>query len=186
MKSFFWKEKVEKWLSIGNLDQFLPEISALQGVPQPDKFHAEGDVFTHTLLAVDAVPPSSDERIFWAVLLHDIGKSTTTKKIDGRLRTWGHEKVGAEIVPNILQRFNLLHIAEDVSWLVKHHGFMLSWGKDLTALTKKQMRFCGHPLFTLLVQVATADGKASIGSSDKLERLNKILSLYNVELSSGS
>ena len=145
MQSLCWKEELKKWLLIGDLDRLLPEISALQGVLQPEEFHSEGDVFTHTLLAVDAVSHSSDERVFWAVLLHDVGKATTTKKIDGRLRTWGHEKAGAAIVPNILQRFNLLHIAEDVSWLVKHHGFMLSWGKDLTALTKKQIRFCGNP-----------------------------------------
>lgn len=181
MNSMKWKQMIEQWLQDRTLDQHLPEIAALRGVLQPEKHHAEGDVFTHSLMAVDAVSPEADERVFWAVLLHDVGKATTTEWLDGRWRSLGHERAGALMVPAILARFDLNHLVDDVVWLVKHHGFALSWGKDLSALTHRQQRFCCEPLFSLLVEVATADAHGSIGSSDKLDRLQHILDICVVD-----
>ncbi len=177
-----WKKRLKEWIASGELRQVLPEVSALHGVEQPKEFHAEGDVLKHTLLAVDAVNPQSDERVFWAVLLHDVGKTTTTKFIDGRLRSWGHDKVGAIMASHILKRFDLECLSGDVAWLVKNHGFMLGWGNNLTSLTKKQKRFCNNPLFYFLVEVATADARATLGKSDKLEKLHKIINLHDMNL----
>ena len=179
MKSDYWKSKLKKWQLRESFAELLPEVASLQGVQQSEKYHSEGDVFTHSLLALDAVAETADERIFWAVLLHDVGKASTTRMVDGRWRAWGHDKVGAEMVPGILQRFDLAHISDDVSWLVKNHGFMLSWGENLNALTNKQKRFCKHPLFNLLVEVATADATASHGDSTKMNLLHHIVNLCN-------
>ena len=41
----------------GLLPVILPEVSAMIGVEQPPEFHPEGDVFTHTQLMLDALPP---------------------------------------------------------------------------------------------------------------------------------
>ena len=178
MNSQDWQNRLKEWIASGKLEQVLPEVSALHGVKQPKEFHPEGDVLKHTLLAVDAVNPQSDERVFWAVLLHDVGKATTTELIDGRLRSWGHDKEGARMTPQILKRFDLEYLSDDVAWLVKNHGFMLSWGNNLTTLTKKQKRFCNNLLFPLLIEVATADANATHGKSDKLEKMHKIINLY--------
>jgi len=40
-------------------------------------------------------------------LLHDIGKPATAQKIDGRLRFFGHEEVGADMVGPLAQRLRL-------------------------------------------------------------------------------
>lgn len=40
-------------------------------------------------------------------LLHDIGKPATAQKIDGRLRFFGHEEVGADMVGSLAQRLRL-------------------------------------------------------------------------------
>ena len=149
----------------------------MAGVPQSPEYHAEGDVLTHTRLAVEAIDPAADQRVFWAVLLHDIGKAQTTRFEAGRWRAHGHDRAGADLVPGILARFGLDPLAEDVAWLVKHHGFMLSWGEDLGCLSSRQRRFCAHPLFDLLVEVARADADASYGSSTKQDRLQRILDL---------
>ena len=37
--------------NLGLLPEILPEVSALHGVPQPELYHPEGDVFVHTILA---------------------------------------------------------------------------------------------------------------------------------------
>lgn len=176
MKSGDWQRRFHEWHHSGNLSKLLPEITALGGVPQPVEFHAEGDVLTHTLLAVDAVKPGADERVFWAVLLHDIGKALTTKFVNDRWRSHGHANIGATMVPDILGRLDLDSIADDVTWLVKHHHFALDWGNHVfTRLTPRQKRFCALPLFPFLVEVCQADAAASLGSSSKGERLNLIL-----------
>ena len=78
------RELVERWLAEGDFDLLLPEVAALRGVPQPEKYHAEGDAFIHTMLALESVDDDADPRVFWGVLLHDIGKATTTVFIEGR------------------------------------------------------------------------------------------------------
>ena len=41
-------------LEAGLLPILLPEVAALDGVPQPVRFHPECDVLTHTLMLLDA------------------------------------------------------------------------------------------------------------------------------------
>lgn len=176
MKAGDWQRRLQEWRHSGKFSEFLPEVAALDGVPQPSYFHTEGDVLTHSLLAVDAVDPDADERVFWAVLLHDVGKALTTKFIDGRWRSHGHVNIGADMVPDILGRLNLVALAEDVAWLVKHHHFALDWGDYVfEGLTARQRRFCMLPLFSLLIEVCQADAAASLGSSHKGEKLHLIL-----------
>ena len=38
---------------LGILKAILPEIEAMKGVPQPEAFHPEGDVFEHTSLMLE-------------------------------------------------------------------------------------------------------------------------------------
>ncbi|WP_305043026.1 HD domain-containing protein [Geoalkalibacter sp.] len=153
----------------------LPEVAALDGVPQRPDYHAEGDVLVHTRLAVAALPESVEARVFWATLLHDIGKAWTTRLLDGIWRSYGHDEAGAEQVPGILTRLGRAELAEDVAWLVRHHQFHLAWSnlREGGALSLRQKRFCRHPLFPLLLEVCLADAAASHGSAkgDVLRRL---------------
>jgi tRNA nucleotidyltransferase (CCA-adding enzyme) len=94
-----------------------PEIAALPGTPQDPEWHPEGDVWTHTLFALDAlvadpVWQGADEpsRTAWtlAVLLHDIGKpACTSRERRGggtRIVSPGHETEGARLAPDFLER----------------------------------------------------------------------------------
>ena len=171
-----WKRRLEEWQGSKEFLQLLPEVAALEGVPQAVEYHAEGDALIHTLLAVDAVDGDADERVFWAVLLHDIGKAQTTRFIDGRWRSHGHANQGAQLVAAILERLSLAHIADDVAWLVKHHHFVFSWGNSvMNGLTPRQKKFCQLPLFPLLVEVCRADATASVGKSHKGNLLDSVL-----------
>jgi len=179
MTALEWKRHLAEWRETGALVDLLPEVVALDGVHQPPEYHAEGDALTHTFMAVDAVSDDADARVFWAVLLHDIGKVETTEYVDGRWRSHGHAQLGASLVPGILERFGLDHIADSVAWLVKHHHFAFSWGKQvIKGLSKKQIKFCKNPLFPLLVEVCRADAAASLGKSQKGDFLNSILLLW--------
>ncbi len=42
----------------GLLQQVLPEIASLKGVPQPPEYHPEGDVWIHTRLMLEGCPPT--------------------------------------------------------------------------------------------------------------------------------
>jgi hypothetical protein len=162
------KKLISFWLAEGCFDEKLPEVAALRGVQQTDEYHPEGDAFVHTMLAIEAVTDDADQRVFWGVLLHDIGKALTTRFISGRWRSHGHEEAGEKLVPDIMSRLGLADQAADVSWLVKHHDFLISWNlKPGDRLTSRQRHFTEHPLFPLLLDVNAADAAASWGRSNK-------------------
>jgi putative nucleotidyltransferase with HDIG domain len=162
------RQLIEEWLSDGSFDERLPEVAALRDVPQPEQFHAEGDAYVHTMLAMRAVADDADPRVFWGALLHDIGKAETTHFAQGRWRAFGHAETGAELVPGIMARLGFPEMADDVAWLVKHHLFHFSWHYVAgEKFTRNQLRFMEHPLFPLLLEVCAADAAGSIGGSGK-------------------
>lgn len=87
----------------GLLQIVLPEITDLIGVEQPEEYHPEGDVFTHTILALSLLKPASSSVLAWSVLLHDIGKPST-KTVSDRIRFNNHDRVGAEMARETLKR----------------------------------------------------------------------------------
>jgi len=98
----------------GLLSQVAPELLALAGTPQDPEWHPEGDVWIHTLLAVDqAVPlvadldPPRALAVVLGVLCHDLGKPSTTQFEDGRLRSRGHEEAGRDPTLRLLDRWNV-------------------------------------------------------------------------------
>ncbi len=88
----------------GLLTQVLPEVAAMKGVEQPPAFHPEGDVFVHTRLMLDALPPGASVVLAFAVLLHDVGKPPTFVRAPDRIRFNDHDRVGVEMSRAILQR----------------------------------------------------------------------------------
>jgi poly(A) polymerase len=88
----------------GLLEQVLPEVAAMKGVEQPPAFHPEGDVFVHTRLMLDALPPGASAVLAFAVLLHDVGKPPTFERAPDRIRFNEHDRVGVEMSRVILQR----------------------------------------------------------------------------------
>ena len=106
----------------GLLKEILPEVDALYGVEQEKKFHPEGDVYTHTMLMLEhmAMP---DIPLAWSVLLHDIGKAVTTFTDEtGRIRAFGHEEKGAQMVGNIAERLKFsVAEREKITAAVRNH-----------------------------------------------------------------
>ncbi len=89
-----------------------PELVALDSCPQDPIHHAEGDAGLHTRMVVDALIAdpnwlSLEEEarglLFWAAVLHDVGKPATTKtEEDGRITSRGHSRTGASIARQLL------------------------------------------------------------------------------------
>jgi tRNA nucleotidyltransferase (CCA-adding enzyme) len=98
----------------GMLPVVAPELLPLPDTPQEPEWHPEGDVWIHTLLALDEAAPLRDGldppralTVMLGVLAHDLGKATTTRVIDGRIRSLGHEEAGVPIAATLLDRWNV-------------------------------------------------------------------------------
>lgn len=100
----------------GLLKQVLPEIDRLHGVEQPPEFHPEGDVWNHTLLLLEQLPPGASPTLAWGALLHDVGKPATFQPGPGRIRFNGHVEIGVRIAEDICRRLRFSN--EDSSQIV--------------------------------------------------------------------
>jgi tRNA nucleotidyltransferase (CCA-adding enzyme) len=101
-------------LEMGVMDKLFPEIRALVGCPQEPEWHPEGDVWVHTLQAVDLATGLIDDlpypkrvAVMLGTLCHDLGKPLTTKTIDGRIRSLDHEDQGIAPTERLLDRLNV-------------------------------------------------------------------------------
>lgn len=99
-------DAIETLSSLGLLKEILPEVETMRGQEQPPQFHPEGDVWTHTVLMLNALNKPS-LRLAYAVLLHDVGKPATAVKAPDRIRFNRHAEYGAAIAAAILQRLRL-------------------------------------------------------------------------------
>ena len=92
------------------LDLWFPELKALIDVPQPPRYHPEGDVWTHTLLVLDRAASLRNQAenplgLMLAALCHDLGKTITTREeADGRLHAFGHDRAGVPLTEVFLSR----------------------------------------------------------------------------------
>jgi poly(A) polymerase len=91
--------------STGLLAVVLPEVAAMAGVPQPPEFHPEGDVLTHTCLALQYLEQPTAV-LAMATLLHDVGKPPTFSVAD-RIRFNEHAQIGGMMAEEICQRLRL-------------------------------------------------------------------------------
>jgi poly(A) polymerase len=109
----------------GLLRAVLPEVAALQGVEQPAEFHPEGDVFEHTRLMLEGLPPNPSLTLAFAALLHDVGKPPTFVRAPDRIRFNEHDVVGAAMTETILRRlrFSNDEIARVVTCVAEHMKF---------------------------------------------------------------
>lgn len=93
---------------MNNYQKFLEEYPILQELkttPQDKYYHAEGDVWTHTCMVLDALQGLPEYKnatetkqliMFYAALFHDISKpACTVFEDDGRITSAGHSKRGA-------------------------------------------------------------------------------------------
>lgn len=90
-----------------------PELGDLDACPQDRIHHREGDVGTHTRMVVEALTADADwrglgeeerGRVFWAAVLHDVGKpAVTVTEEDGRITSRGHSRIGASMARQFLR-----------------------------------------------------------------------------------
>jgi predicted kinase len=84
----------------------FPALELAKTTPQDPRYHGEGDVWTHTMMVVDALlalpqyqtaSRADQEVVFLAALLHDVAKHSTTviDPVTGAIGQPGHSRKGA-------------------------------------------------------------------------------------------
>lgn len=105
----------------GLLGVVLPEVAALKGTEQSPDYHPEGDVFTHTMLALSHLDHPT-ETLAFGCLLHDVAKPLCIRREGGRITFYGHTEKGAEIAEQVMARLKRSRAArERVAYLVRSH-----------------------------------------------------------------
>ncbi len=157
-----------RWLrDIGRLHELLPELAATIGVEQDPVWHPEGDVFDHTMIALDyaagAVYEDAHEKlvICLAVLCHDLGKVATTSCKSGRWRSYGHDEAGVAPARALLRRITIKRYLDPVvCMLVRHHMAVFDFSRSsasLAAYKRLARAMAPYATIAMLVAVARAD-----------------------------
>jgi poly(A) polymerase len=155
----------------GLLEHVLPEIAATTACEQSPDFHPEGSVFNHLKRMLKHVPLAAPSALPWAVLLHDVAKPVTasTDPKTGSIHFYGHEKVGAEMAEEILQRLRFPR--KQIEEVVKTVRFHMQF-KDALQMRKATLRrLLMRTTFPLELELHRLDCLGSHGRLDVYDYL---------------
>nr|WP_205455465.1 multifunctional CCA addition/repair protein [Vibrio sp. LB10LO1] len=101
----------------GALSVVLPEIDALFGVPQPEKWHPEIDTGIHTLMVAQQAAKLSDSMpVRFAAQVHDLGKGVTPES------EWPSHKMhchtGLKLIKKLCDRVRVPNEFRDLALMV--------------------------------------------------------------------
>lgn len=106
--------------SCGALEVILPEVEQLYGVPQPPKWHPEIDTGIHTELVLEqASKLSTDTKVRFAALVHDLGKGTTPEDILPSHH--GHEQRGSRMIKELADRLRIPNDYRDLGMITSQY-----------------------------------------------------------------
>ncbi len=150
----------------GLLAEILPEVAAMKGVEQPPRFHPEGDVWTHTLKALELMKDPTPG-FAAGVLLHDVGKPLTISHDGERFRFDNHARVGEELARDICARLRFSRAeTEEIASLVRNHMRFLEVRRMRESRLKRFMR---DPYWKGHLELHRLDCLASHGKLDNFE-----------------
>ncbi len=145
----------------GLMQILLPEVVLMRGCAQPENFHPEGDVYTHTRIGVAMLPAECTETVAFGILLHDIAKPKCRAVVgnNNKVTFYGHTEHGAVMAATMLARLKRSRaVQERVAYLVKNH-LKLCMAPRMRPSTLKRM--LAEDGFDELMEVAFMDAMAS-------------------------
>ena len=160
---------------LGLLRHVLPEVADLVGVEQPPLYHPEGDVWNHVMIMLSNMETPAESPLAWAVLLHDIGKPSTSGINDsGNICFHGHASVSADMTEEIFRRMKCSSkFMSAVCSIVGNHMKMHQL-KD--AKRSKIRRQLARPTIDLDLELSRLDSVGKGAASD-LSNYNRLLEI---------
>jgi len=161
------------------LKEIFPAVDNLKRVKQSKDFHAEGNVFKHTLLAMNFAD-DFDLTMRYALLFHDLGKVSTAqaKKLVGRehISFYGHAHAGALIFEGISKDVPFSKEEKNkISYLIKHHMDLL---RNMQFSLKLLVKWAQNKDLGDLIRLRIADSKASLRTDESGRLVKKDFSEY--------
>lgn len=155
----------------GALARILPEIAALDGVPQPAQHHPEIDTLVHVMMVIDAAAQQSASlAIRFAALVHDLGKGTTSPE------QWpqhiAHEARSVKLVEALCERLKIPGDVRDLAVMTaREHGNVgraLEMRADtLVKMLERCDAFRKPARFTDLLIASECDSRGRTGFEDR-------------------
>lgn len=165
---------------IDALQMLLPEVKNLQKYEHSKIYHPEGNVWQHTLKALEAIT-SSNPLVNLSILFHDIGKATTfVRDENGNITYRGHEKEGAILFGNLANRLRFSNLEiEAIKFAVANH----MRAHRINEMSKnKVLQLRQSPHWELLKQVLIADtlvrGVSSMELNKLLDDVDKMIKIF--------
>lgn len=158
--------------SCGALKAVFPEIDALFGVPQSEKWHPEIDTGVHTLMVLQQTALLSEAiDVRFAGLVHDLGKATTDQsKLPGHP---GHEARSVKLIKSLAKRLPLPSACRELACLAAefhthcHRAFELRASTILKVLNRSDA-FRRPERFEKLMIACEADARGRRGLEDRI------------------
>ncbi len=146
-----------------------PELEALIGCPQEERWHPEGDVYRHTALVMEQMARIAgrdglvgDE---WtiaqaAALVHDLGKPATTVFERSAFRSPGHDKAGEAPARSLFARIGAPSwVVDPAVALTKEH--MAHSGAEVSKRNARRLANRLHPFSSIVEWERLVEADAS-------------------------
>jgi tRNA nucleotidyltransferase (CCA-adding enzyme) len=154
----------------GALEQLLPEVNGLWGVPQRPEYHPEIDTGVHLMMVLDmAARLNVPLTVRFACLTHDLGKGTTPK--DALPRHIGHEERSVRLLKPLCERLRVPTDCRELAEVVaREHGNIHRSGDFSAAATVRLLERCDafrKPLrFGDVLLACECDARGRLGQDD--------------------
>ena len=157
---------LELFRESGLMLEILPELAATIECHQSPNYHPEGSVYNHIGLMLEHMKADASPALPWAVLLHDIAKPVTASRDpeNDSIHFYGHERVGAEMAEQILERLRFPRKEiEEIALAVRCHMQF----KDAPEMRQATLRrLLMRPTFPLELELHRLDCVGSHGRLD--------------------
>lgn len=153
------------------LPAIFPEIQALFGVPQPERWHPEIDAGVHTMMVLEqAARLSEDPVVRFAALTHDLGKGVTPAS--EWPRHIAHEERGVGLIERLCDRLRVPNAYRELAVLVSRHHLNAHRVADLREATLLDLleaadAFRRPARFEQFVLACEADARGRKGMEDQ-------------------
>ena len=170
------------------LDEWFPEVKALIGIEQNPKHHAEGDVWTHTMMVLDQAAKFREQTeapfgFMLAALTHDFGKAVCTEIVNGEIHSYEHETKGLPIAKAFLRRItNETNLIKYVLNLVEYHMKPNTMAAAKSSVKSTNKMFDKAIDKKALIYIAVSDGLGQITQYENVSHekfLFERLAVYN-------
>ena len=161
----------EQLRECGALKVVFPEVDALFGIPQPEKWHPEIDTGVHTMMVLDeAEKLSTDPAVRFAGLVHDLGKATTRKEYMPSHP--GHEARSVKLIKAMAKRLPVPKSYRELAVLVAEYHTHCHREADLKDSTvirvlEKTDAFRRPERFENFLLACEADARGRAGLEDR-------------------